>query len=317
MAQSARFVGIDVAARRLEVYSHPDGATCAVDNTPAGWQALVAWLGTEPVAGISVEATGGYETGVVRHLAAAGFTVRRLDPAQVKALARVLRQRAKSDRLDAALIARAGLIADTPAYDPRPEVERLSELIKYRQQALADRIALDNQARTLTDPDLLDWTRRRREQLAALLTWLEQEIAAASAAPPLAERAALLGSAPGVGPILAGTLLALLPELGHLSGRQIAALVGVAPYDRRSGQSDAPRHIAGGRPTVRSVLYMATLSAVRCNPILRTFYQRLCRAGKKPKVALVAAMRKLIVALNAMLKQGQPWRPQTALTADP
>jgi transposase len=308
MTQSAVPVGIDVAKDRLDVALGPAGPGFVVDNSPAGWKALQQRLTGLPVSAIGLEASGGYERGVLRTLLAAGFSVRLINPFRLRQFAKALGVFAKNDRLDARVIARFLAQMPTRAAVRHPAAERLAELVQARRQLSEELVRLENQSAPVADALLKRLLQRRRARLRADLLLLDKRLAeqiAADAA--LAARARLLRSVPGVGPVLAATLLALLPELGSLSRQQIAALVGVAPFDHESGKFQGERRIWGGRAGVRSALYMAALSGSRCNPVLQAFHARLKAAGKLPKVALVAVMRKLITTLNAMVRDGREW----------
>jgi transposase len=308
MTQSAVHVGIDVAKDRLDVALGPTGPGFVVDNSPAGWKALQQRLTGLPVSAIGLEASGGYERGVLRALLAAGFSVRLINPFRLRQFAKALGVFAKNDRLDARVIARFLAQMPTRAAVRHPAAERLAELVQARRQLSEELVRLENQSTPVADALLKRLLQRRRARLRADLLLLDKRLAeqiAADAA--LAARARLLRSVPGVGPVLAATLLALLPELGSLSRQQIAALVGVAPFDYESGKFQGERRIWGGRAGVRSALYMAALSGSRCNPVLQAFHARLKAAGKLPKVALVAVMRKLITTLNAMVRDGREW----------
>jgi transposase len=262
---------------------------------------------------VVVEATGGLEDDVVAALADAALPVALVNPRQTREFARATGRLAKTDRIDAAALARfAEAVRPAPRARPAAEAARLRELVERRRDVVAMRVAERNRrhraaaaVRGRIDAHL-GW-------LAAEQAALDREIAAAVATDAdLRARVALLRSAPGVGPVLAATLVAQVPELGALGGKQAAALVGVAPFNRDSGAQRGRRLVWGGRAGVRAVLYMAALAAVRHNPVLRAFHARLCAAGKTPKVALVACMRKLLVALNAMARDGACWSPPAA-----
>jgi transposase len=308
MTQSAVPVGIDVAKDRLDVALGPTGPGFVVDNSPAGWKALQQRLTGLQVSAIGLEASGGYERGVLRALLTAGFSVRLINPFRLRQFAKALGVFAKNDRLDARVIARFLAQMPTRAAVRHPAAERLAELVQARRQLSEELVRLENQSAPVADALLKRLLKRRRARLRADLLLLDKRLAepiAADAA--LAARARLLRSVPGVGPVLAATLLALLPELGSLSRQQIAALVGVAPFDHESGKFQGERRIWGGRAGVRSALDMAALSSSHCNPVLQAFHARLKAAGKRPKVALVAVMRKLITTLNAMVRDGREW----------
>lgn len=315
MAHPRVVVGIDVSKDRLDVHLHPEGRRFAVGNDPTGLASLLAALGG-PVAEVALEASGGYEKAAVGRLTAAGLTVRVLDPHRVRLFARSRGRWAKNDAIDAATIALyAATVAGAPEKRPDPAVERLAELVTFRRQLGDALAAAANQARHLEDRELARLSRRRIAQLEAMTLRLDRRIAEhVAAAPGLPERAAILRSVKGVGPVLAATLLAFLPELGRLTRRQAAALAGVAPYDRDSGRKRGYRAIFAGRRAVRNVLYMAALAAARANPDIKAFHDRLRAAGKRPKVALVACMRKLLVTLNALLRDQRPWAAEHADT---
>ena len=313
MAQLAPKAGIDCSEARLDVYIHPHGLAFAVSNDAAGWRALDARLAAEQVEIVGLEASGGCKRGVLHFLLERGYSPRRLDPFRVRQFAKATGTLAKTDRLDAAIIARfVATLATRPAVRRR-ELERLVELVTARTQLIDQRTLIANQGRRRQDATLCRLDARRLARLAADIETLDRLIAAAvEADPALRARNALLRSMKGVGPVLAHTLLALLPELGALTRRQIAALAGVAPVDDQSGKRQGGRAIQGGRAAVRSPLYMAALVAGTRNPLLKAFRQRLRAAGKKPKVAIVAVMRKMLTILNAMVRDGQPWNAATA-----
>jgi transposase len=316
MAQIAFVVGIDVSKAWLDCYRHPDGARVRVSNDADGWAALRRWLGDEPILRVGLEASGGYERCVAEQLVAAGFTVRVLDPARVRYFARALGRRAKNDRIDARVIAEFLATCEVNASTTLPDKDRrrLAELLGLRQALLDSRNGLANVAEHLRERRFAALAARHIARFERDVAALERLVADTIAANPQFARAAqLLLSAKGVGLILAATLIARLPELGTLSRRQIAALVGVAPFDDDSGDTTGRRKIQGGRAAVRRVLYMAAMgAATRHNPTLKAFYQRLRKLGKLPKVALVACMRKLLTILNAMLAHDTPWRDTTS-----
>lgn len=309
MTKIERFVGIDVSKARLDVQVQPDGERFAVDNDEAGITALIGRLGADQASLVVLEATGGLQERAAAALAAAGLHVAVVNPRQVRDFARATGRLAKTDQLDAAVIA---AFAEAVKPQPRPladaERQELIDLVGRRRQLVEMRAA--EKIRRSQMPASL------RATLEAHLAFLDKAIAeldqdiGTSLRQSTAWRVeeALLASVPGLGPITRATLMAKLPELGALSRRQIAALVGVAPLNRDSGQFRGRRSIGGGRADVRAVLYMATLTAARCNPAIRTFHQRLLAAGKPPKLALTACMRKLLTILNAMIKTQTQWR---------
>jgi transposase len=303
------FCGIDVSKDRLDVVVLPDDQCCSVPNDAAGWAALVERLRNLSIAAIGLEPSGGYERGVARALLAAGMSVHQVNPFKLRQFARASGVLAKNDPLDARMIASFVAIMPTrPAQRQAPAAERLAEILAVRRQLSAEKVAAENASRLLEDAMLRRLSRHRIGRLAADIETLDQrlvEIVATDA--PLAHRYRLLTSMPGVGPVLACTLIALLPELGRLSRKQIAALVGVAPYAFESGRLKGRRCIWGGRANVRQVLYMAAMSASNWNSVLKAFHDRLAAAGKLPKVAIVAVMRKMIVMLNAMVRDDVAW----------
>ena len=306
-------VGIDVSMDRLDVAILPGGQRLFVANDAAGWAELVGRLQRCRIAAIGLEPSGGYERGVVRALLAAGFSVRRINPNKLRQFARARGVLAKNDRLDAQLIAEYVAIMPTRQVQSDPTAERLAEIVTMRRQLCDEHVAAENQASHLEDAMLRRIAKRRLARIEADIRLLEKRLAELVAAEPgLARRFRLLCSMPGVGATLACTLLALLPELGAIGRKQIAALVGLAPYDFDSGKFRGQRHIYGGRMAVRNVLYMAALAAFRFNPALKAFHRRLLAAGKKPKVAIVAVMRKMIGVLNAMLRDETDWVDHTA-----
>jgi transposase len=307
-------VGIDVAKAALDVAVHPAGEERHLTNDAAGIAEVVGWLqGLRPWL-IVLEATGGYETPLVAELGIASLPVAVVNPRQVRDFARASGRLAKTDRLDAQVLAHFGqALRPTPRPLPDAAAQALAALVERRRQIVAMRTAEENR---------LGATRVAlvRTRIQAHLQWLESDLRELDddlrqrlrASPLWREQDELLRSVPGIGPILSLTLLAELPELGRLSHGQIAALVGVAPLNRDSGTLRGRRAVWGGRAAVRTVLYMGTLRATRCNPVILAFYQRLLEAGKPKKVALVACMHKLLTILNAMVKHQAPWQAQAA-----
>jgi transposase len=313
MTPETRFVGIDVSQSRLEVALHPTGADWSVAYDAAGLTGLVARLDALAPTLVVLEATGGLERAVADALHAAGLPVAVVNPRQVRDFARASGRLAKTDRLDARCIAHFAAALTPPAQPaPDPATRALAALLARRRQVVAMLTAERGRL-----PRSLPAV---REYLDAHIAWLEAEVirldaalaAAIGASPLWREHLALLQSVPGVGPTLAMTLLAELPQLGQVSGRRLALLVGVAPLNRDSGGWRGKRTIWGGRGHVRAVLYMAALTATRHNPVIKAYYERLCAAGKAKKVALVACMHKLLTILNTMFKQRTPWSPQVA-----
>jgi len=305
--------GIDVSKDRLDVMLLPERRCFSVTNNAAGWVELIGRLHDLAIAAIGIEPSGGYERGVIRALLTAGLSVRRINPNKLRQFARARGVLAKNDRLDSQLIAEYVAIMPTRAVQRDVAAERLAEIVTMRRQLCDEHVTVQNQAAHIEDALLRRINKRRLARLKADIALLDQRLAEMVAADPtLAHRYELLTSMPGVGPILAFTLIALLPELGQMSRKQIAALVGLAPYDFDSGKLRGHRSIYGGRLPVRNVLYMAALSAARYNPALKAFHKRLAAADKSPKVVIVAVMRKMITSLNAMLRENAAWRPSIA-----
>jgi transposase len=303
------YLGLDVAKAAVQLASEPAGLGGQFATDPSGLAALVAQCQTQPIALIVLEATGGYEAPIAAALATAGLPVAVVNPRQVRDFARAVGHLAKTDRIDAQVLALFGARVQ-PAPRPLPdEATQELEAVLLRRRQLLEMLHAERQR--------LPRARGRevRRNLRAHIRWLEHSLidtdatleALIQASPLWRVQDHLLQSVPGVGPTLARTLLAQLPELGHLDRRQIAALVGLAPLARDSGTQRGRRHCWGGRPALRSVLYMAALVAARWNPVLRTFYGRLRATGKPAKVALVAVARKLLTILNAMLRDQRPW----------
>jgi transposase len=303
------FCGIDVSKDRLDVIVLPEEQRSWVSNNRAGWTDLVERLRGCSIAAIGLEASGGYERGVVRALLAAGLPVRQVNPFKLRQFARASGVLAKNDPLDARMIASfVGIMPTRPAQRTPAAAAQLAEMLAVRRQISAEKVAAENASRLLEDRMLRRLSRRRIGNLAADIDLLDKrkvEIVATDAA--LAHRYRLLTSMPGVGSLLACTLIALLPELGSMTRKQVAALVGVAPYAFESGTLKGRRCIWGGRANVRQVLYMAAMSASNWNPGLKAFHDRLEAAGKKPKVTIVAVMRKMITTLNAMVRDDVVW----------
>jgi len=313
MAQIVATVGIDVCKDRLDVAVHPSDEQFSVTNDQAGWRELVRRLRPLQARTIGLEASGGYERGPINALLTAELPVHLVNPWKLRRFAQAAGVLAKNDRLDAKLIAR--FVASMPSREVHRDraIDHLAELVQGRRQLLDAGQQITCQLEHVRDRTLRRQMTRRIRQIEHDADQLDQLIVRAiEGSPILSARRDLLCSMPGVGPVLAATLLALLPELGSLSNRSIAALVGVVPYDFDSGRMKGLRCIFGGRAAVRRVLFMAAQVAARFNPTLKAFKQRLIAAGKKPKVAIVAVMRKLIVTLNAMTRHNLPW--QTAAT---
>ena len=310
------FVGIDVSKTRLDVAV--DGAPpLAVENTPEGVADLVARLRPLRPQLVVLEATGNLEAAAVAALAAAGLAVAVVNPRQVRDFAKATGKLAKTDAIDAAVLAHF-------ARAVRPQVRPLADEATRELDALLDRRRQLVGMRTMEQNRLAaEVSAPVRRDLEAHLRWLDKRIRQVDkeldervrSSPVWKEKDDLLRGVPGIGPVVSRTLLAGVPELGRLTNKQAAALVGLAPMADDSGQRRGPRRVAGGRGLVRAVLFMAAHAARRHNPVLKAFAERLAAAGKKPKVILVAVARKLVVIANAILRTGKPWDPATASAA--
>jgi transposase len=307
------FVGIDVSKAWLDVGLRPSDEQTRVPYDAHGITTLIAQLTQVRPTRIVIEATGGLERLLLRALVDAALPVIVVNPRQVRDFAKATGQLAKTDTLDAQVLARfAEVIQPSLRVIPDAQTQELAALLARRRQVLAMQGAEQNRLDRAPD--------RVRKRIEVHLRWLRDELARLDAdlddliqqSPVWRAREELLQSVPGIGPVMSRTVLAELPELGLLNRKQIAALVGVAPFNRDSGRLRGHRTIWGGRASVRRVRYMAALVATRWNPVIRLFYQRLRAAGKAPKVALVAAMRKLLTILNAMVHAGAPWQPVVA-----
>lgn len=307
-------VGIDVSKDRLDVAVRPSGEVFAVARDADGIDGLIARIAPLCPTAVAVEATGGYETVVAASLAAAGLAVVVVNPAQVRGFAWALGQRAKTDPIDARIIAHF-VEATKPEIRPLADAETrmLADLVARRRQIVQMIVAERQRQRRLPD-------KRLQKSIARLLAALQKELSsletdiddAVRGSPAWRDKEDLLASVPGIGKIIARTLLAELPELGALDRRKIAALVGLAPWTRQSGQWKGKSFIGGGRADVRAALFTGAMVAARYNPDLKVFRDKLVQAGKPKLVALVATARKLLTILNAIVRDQQPWRQQTA-----
>ena len=308
MAQIAPHVGIDCSSTRLDVHIYPLEETFSVANDPQGWEELDSRLAAVQAEIVAIEATGGWERDVCRFLSGRGYGLRLVDPYRVRQFAKAAGKLAKNDRIDARMIALFVTMLPTRPLVRHRHLERLSELVTARAQLLQLLTAAQAQGRQREDSLLRRLDGRRTKALQADIKLLDQQIArVVEGDDTLKAKNAILRSMKGVGPVLAHTLLALLPELGQLTRKQIAALVGVAPFEDQSGKRQGVRFIQGGRPAVRAPLYMAALVAAAHNPVFKSCRDRLRAVGKKPKVAIVAVMRKMITTLNAMIRDNAPW----------
>lgn len=305
------FVGIDVSKHRLDVHVRPSSEQWSVDNDAGGHAKLVAKLAALNPVLVVLEASGGYQAQVVAELAFGNIQVAVVNPRQVRDFARATGRLAKTDAIDALVLAH---FAESIRPEPRPLVDHqtleLQALMMRRRQLVDMRTAEKNRLDTCT-------VERVRKDIQKTIAWLTRRIGEAEndidkmirKTPVWREKEDLLSSVTGIGKTTARTLMTELPELGVLNRRQIAALVGLAPFNNDSGQRFGKRSIRGGRPEVRAVLYMATVSAAHYNPQISAMYRRLLDAGKLKKVALVACARKLLTILNAMVRTNSPWKP--------
>lgn len=308
---AVRVVGIDVGKETLAIAVHPTGESWTSATTEAAIAALVVRLEVLSPDVVVMEATGGYELPVAAACAAGGLPVAIVNPRQVRAYAQAAGELAKSDAIDAGVLAQFGAQMEPPARPiPDAATQALAALVARRRQLIemlgAEQRRLAQATTNVVRRDLRNHIRWLARRIDDVTGEMDQAI---QASPLWRVHEDLLRSVPGVGPTTARTLLAELPELGQLTRRQISALVGVAPFNRDSGKWRGRRSIWGGRRTVRATLYMAALVASRSNPALAVFYRRLIAAGKPAKVALVAVMRKLLTILNAMMKHQTPWTP--------
>ncbi len=306
----AIYVGIDVSKDRLDVHVRPGGEAFAVARDGKGLEQLVERLRVLAPALVAVEATGGFETIVAAAIAGASVPLAVVNPAQVRHFAQAVGKRAKSDPIDAEVIARfAEAVKPQPRALPDEAARLLAELVGRRRQIIEMLVAERQRERRV---DAV----RVRKSLVRHIAALEKELpiidhdidTMVRGSQVWREKENLLTSFPGVGDTLARTFLAEVPELGSLHRREIASLVGVAPFTRQSGRWKGKSMIGGGRAAARAAVFMAALSAIRCNPILRAFYQHLLAAGKPKMVALIAVARKILTILNAMLRDKTPWQ---------
>ncbi len=309
MEGTAVVVGIDVSKDRLDVHVRPSGEIFTVERTAAGLDALCPRLQQIAPRLVALEATGGFETIATAALAAAGLPVAVVNPAQVRSFARALG--AKTDPIDAAVIAHFAAATEVEVRPLKDEATRLlGELVGRRRQITEMIRAEHNRARRITEPSLRKSIARLSEALERELAVLDADIDTAVRGSPLWRAAEdLLTSVPGVGPVIARTLIAELPELGALDrNKKLASLVGLAPYTRQSGRWKGLSRIGAGRSPVRTALFMGAMVAKRFNPTLKAFYERLLAAGKPKMVATIAVARKLLTILNAIMRDQRPWQ---------
>lgn len=305
------YVGIDVSKDRLDVHILPQEVTFAVERNGKGLCSLVERLKPLLPSLIAVEATGGFESTTAAALAGAGLPLAVINPAQIRHYAQALGKRAKTDAIDAKVIARfAADVKPEPRSLPDELTQFLADLVTRRRQIVEMMQAERQREKRAT-------VKRLKKSLARLIAALEKELSeldrdiddTVRGSPVWREKEDLMASVPGVGPQTARTLIAELPELGSLDRKTVASLAGLAPYTRQSGRWKGKSMIAGGRKTVRSALFIAAMVACRYNPVLKSFYERLVNAGKPKVLAIVAVARKLLTILNAILRDKKPWQP--------
>ena len=304
------FVGIDIAKDRLDVHLLPKGEHTAVKNDAEGIASFITLLQEEEPTIIVMEASGGYEVTVAAELGAAGLPVAIVNPRQVRDFARAIGKLAKTDAIDAYVLARfAETIKPEPKPLPTEDEKQIKELVTRRKQLVDLRASEKNRFHRARST-------RVRQSIQTVIATLDQEIQdidkniddIIKRSPLWRDKEDLLKTFKGLGPATVKTLVAKLPELGEVGRQPISCLVGIAPLNKDSGKTRGKRMISGGRAEVRSALYMVAISAIRCNPIIKPFYQRLIKAGKPFKVAIVACMRKILVILNAMLRDKRPFQ---------
>jgi len=306
---SEKYVGIDVSKRWLEVQVYGEVESQKLGNDPDSFRTLIERMKAVQPVRIVFEATGGYERSAVKALSEAGFIVAVVNPTRVRRFAEALGTLAKTDKIDAQVIAHFASVVQPPANGRQtPLEEQLAACVERRRQLLVELVAEKN--RLSTCPACV------RADIEEHIAWLEDHIADLETDIQMLilekaewrERAEIIDSVPGVGRVTATTLVAELPELGQINRQKIAALVGVAPFNKDSGPKKGKRRIFGGRSGIRRTLFMATLSASKHNPVIRAFYESLLKRGKEKKVALTACMRKLLVIINAMVRKGEAWK---------
>jgi transposase len=307
-------VGIDVSKATLDVAVLPGERTWQVNREEAAIASLVATLRDLSPRLIVLEATGGLEAPVTAALGVAGLPVVVINPRQARDFAKAIGRLSKTDTLDAQVLARLGETLKPAVRPLKDEETRALEALLTRRRQIIEMLTMEKNRLALASPPV-------RRDIAAHIDWLTKRLkdvdgnlkATIGASDFWRLKDEVIRSVPGAGRVLSLTLLASLPELGALNRREIAALAGLAPFNRDSGMWRGERHIFGGRAAVRTALYMATITAIRCNPAIRDFHARLRAAGKKPKVAITACMRKLLTILNAMLRTNTPWQPQNVV----
>lgn len=307
-------IGVDISKDYLDVHRLPDGASRRFENTGAGHKALIRWLGTTPMARIVYEPTGPYHARLEQTLAKAGLPLAKINPRQARRFAEAAGRLAKTDRVDALMLARMGVALELEARSvPSGELKKLKDLHCARQALVKDRTAARNRGKTLTLPLLKRQNTQRLKQINTQIAAIEAEIKACIASDEnLTEQRAILESIPGISRITALALLIEMPELGTMQGKQAASLAGLAPVARQSGGWTGHAFIRGGRARLRQALYRPAVVAARFNPDLKAKYQHMLEAGKPAKIAITTIMRKLIVLANALLRDRRKWAANPA-----
>ena len=304
-----RFIGIDVSKAHLDVYLHPDGSSHRFKNNKSGWCALRKWLPANHLEGVVYEATGSYHKGVERYLGEYGLPIARLDARRARRFAEALGVNAKTDPVDARVLAEFGAFLKPATRTlPEPALEQLKELVAARRGLVQQSTRIANKGKTAISPLLKRQLRQSAKQVKTQITQIDAEcLEIARTSSVLMPRLEILMSIPAIGTVTAMTLLAEMPELGNLNDKQAASLMGVAPIAHDSGAFRGKRHIRGGRAQVRQAVYMAALVATRFNADMKRKYETLVKNGKPPKVALTAVMRKLIILANALIRDNRTW----------
>ena len=310
MAEEKVYIGIDVSKTWLDIYDYPTGESWRSENTEHGIGKLIERLQSLQIERIVVEATGGYEAKLAERMVQDGLPVSRVNPGRVRRFAQGLNWLAKTDKIDAKVLALFGEKAQPRLLILPGEAEkRLSALIKRRKQVV-DMLTAEQNHIELAEKEMLEYIEAIKQVLQNQLDDLDEQLQdLINQTPSLKQKRELLQSVPGVGKVLSATLVAQVPELGLCDRKEIAALVGVAPFNHDSGRKRGKRMIRGGRSFVRNILYMASIAATRFNPVIKVLYERLIKAGKPKKVAIVACMRKLLTILNAMIRTNTSWQP--------
>ena len=309
-------VGIDVSKTRLDAHRLPDGAAAEFDNTTAGFRRLIAWSG-EDVECLAYEASGPYHRDLEQALLQHGLPAARVNPWQARRFAQASGRRVKTDRVDAAMLACMAAVMPLRPTPPLSDTQRsLQDLQLAREALVRDRGAVRNRLGQCRLPLLRKQAKARLRQIERQIKAIDRELAdQLGSDPDLERKARILESIPGVSSVTAAALLATVPEMADLAPRALASLAGLAPVTRQSGTWQGRSFIQGGRFRARRLLYMPALTASRCNPDLAAFYQRLVQAGKPPKVALAAVMRKLLLLAAALLREDRAWSPVSPYAA--